>query len=134
VYGTGNALTIPVGAYAASQHYGNTFGQGNPNQQNTIPLAYSLFSSFPQIQEYGEKNSFRAEPYHRLDLGIQFHKKLKRHERTWEISVYNAYNRKNPFFYQIDSKFDQVKGTQKTGLYRYSIFPIIPSFSYNFKF
>jgi hypothetical protein len=39
--------------------------------------------------------------YHRMDIGIQFHKKKRWGERTWEISFYNAYNRKNPFFYFI---------------------------------
>jgi hypothetical protein len=134
VYGTGNALTIPVSSYNASQHLGNINFRQQGQQAVAQPLSYSLFSLYPSVQEFGEKNSFRAEPYHRLDLGIQFHKKMKRHERTWEFSVYNAYNRKNPFFYQIGSKYDQSKQVMKTSLNKYSIFPIIPSLSYNFKF
>ncbi len=118
VYGTGNALTIPVGTY------------------NTFQDRYILNGShaFPnKNNEFDSKNSFRAEPFHRMDIAIQFHKKKKRHERTWEFGLYNAYNRKNPFFYDINTKYDaQNKGTNV--LTRYSLFPILPSFSYNFKF
>lgn len=107
VYGTGNAITMPLSNYVIEY----------PSK--------SLYSTEKKYTYYGdEKNSFRMAPYHRLDLGIQFHKKMKRHERTWEFSIYNAYSRQNPYFYYIDgNKLKQV-----------SIFPIIPSFSYNFKF
>jgi hypothetical protein len=118
VYGTGNALTIPVATYSAFQD------QHDPNGYISYPNKYN---------EYDKKNSFRAEAYHRMDVAIQFHKKKKRHERTWEFGLYNAYNRKNPFFYNINTKYDaQNKGTNV--LTRYSLFPVLPSFSYNFKF
>ena len=56
------------------------------------------------VKEYSTKNNFRMKAYHRLDIGIQFHKEKKWGERIWEISVYNVYNRKNPFFYYTDYK------------------------------
>lgn len=122
VYGTGNALSVPLAEYQSPllAEYGNY-----PRKTN----------------EYGSKNSFRAEANHRLDLGIQFHKKVKKHERTWDLGVYNLYSRKNPYFYEVatNENFAQAApGTQKQPaklvLKRYSLFPIIPSFSYNFKF
>ena len=67
--------------------------------------------------------------YHRLDMGIQFHKKKKWGERVWEISVYNAYNRKNPFFY-----YGYTDGNNIGRLKQVSLFPIIPSITYSFKF
>ena len=67
-----------------------------------------------------------------LDIGIQFHKKTKWGERTWEISVYNVYNRKNPYFYTTDT---EIKNGKEYGyLKKYSLFPIIPSITYSFKF
>lgn len=46
------------------------------------------------------KNNFKGENTHRLDLGIQFHKETKRgNERTWSFSLYNVYARKNPIYY-----------------------------------
>ncbi|GGD42797.1 TonB-dependent receptor [Emticicia aquatilis] len=133
VYGTGNALTMPLSRYNGYSNYNTRFGANNAINNSNTPVS-PLFAG-RAVQEYGEKNTFRAEPYHRLDLGVQFHKKKLRHERTWEISIYNAYNRKNPFFYQLNSKVDPSNSSQSiTILQRYSIFPIIPSFSYNFKF
>jgi hypothetical protein len=121
VYGTGNALTVPLAEYSA-----------NPHQPSRT--LYNFQFSQP-VNDYGEKNSFRAEPYHRLDFGIQFHKKKRRHERTWEFSFYNLYNRRNPFFYNLQTKSGNGPGQPSTTvLKRYSVFPIVPSFSYNFKF
>jgi hypothetical protein len=71
--------------------------------------------------------------YHRLDLSIQWHKKKKWGERSWELSVYNAYNRKNPFFYYIGSRTDAQGNTVNT-LKQITLFPIIPSLSYHFTF
>ena len=76
--------------------------------------------------------------YHRLDLGIQFHKMKKWGERIWEISVYNVYNRKNPFLYYNDTKTvidPKTSGPTEIGILKQvSIFPIIPSVTYSFKF
>ena len=131
VFGTGNALTMPLSRYNGYSNFNTRFGANNAINNPSTPVS-PLFAG-RAVQEYGEKNTFRAEPYHRLDLGVQFSKKKRRHERTWEISIYNAYNRKNPFFYQLNTKTDANNQTINI-LPRYSIFPIIPSFSYNFKF
>ncbi|MCF2489877.1 TonB-dependent receptor [Dyadobacter sp. CY347] len=121
VYGTGNALTIPISKFTT---YGNHFV---PNYWNV--------TTGQTTTEYGEKNSYRAEPYHRMDVAIQFHKKKKRHERTWEFGLYNAYSRRNPFFYNINNKQDPTDPNKRVNvLTRYSLFPVLPSFSYNFKF
>lgn len=131
VYGTGNALTIPLSRFNGYQDNASV-QPFQPNQVNWYGAP---------VNEYGPKNSFRAEPFHRLDLAIQLHKKMKRHERTWEFGLYNAYNRRNPFFYNIGTErgpdpfnSTQSGNTYKTVLKRYSLFPILPSFSYNFKF
>ncbi|MFD1144887.1 TonB-dependent receptor domain-containing protein [Larkinella insperata] len=122
VYGTGNALTVPLADYPSRPH------QPVNNLFNSYyPGGFYPFSR--PANDYGEKNSFRAEAYHRMDFGIQFHKKKRHHERTWEFSVYNLYNRRNPFFYSLQNN-DQGQVVLK----RYSVFPIVPSFSYNFKF
>lgn len=112
VYGTGNAITLPVSSYVAPLH----------NLHPHPSMGYSEYS------EYTAKNGFRMASYHRFDFGIQFHKTKKRGVRTWEFSIYNLYNRKNPYFYFIEST---AKGNV---LKQISLFPIIPSFSYNFKF
>lgn len=121
VYGTGNAVTMPLSAYGAIEHHDLLIDGGFP------------LNNFYDNMEYGQKNNYRMEPYHRLDLGVQFHKQKKWGERIWEISVYNVYNRKNPFFYDI-SYSSNGQGLSYTRLKKISLFPIIPSFTYSFKF
>jgi hypothetical protein len=125
VYGTGNAITLPTGEYQASGHN----AQVRSNNQG-YPGYYQWAGSY--YNDYGPKNSFRMAAYHRMDIGIQFHKQKKWGERTWELSVYNAYNRKNPFFYYISS--EEKNGKSKSVLNQITLFPIIPSFTYSFKF
>lgn len=111
IFGTGNAFTMAVGKYFTPD--------------NT------------EIHIYEEKNSFRMRSYHRLDVGVNFHKQKKRGIRTWSLSVYNLYNRENPYYYFFDTKGSgsyYSGGTDVTVVKQQSLFPFIPSFSYSFKF
>jgi hypothetical protein len=131
VYGTGNAVTLPASKYYLSQNYPDTYQMpgGWPREFNPNGI---------YANDLTEKNNFRMGSYHRLDIGIQFHKVKKWGERIWEISVYNAYNRKNPFLYYNDSKTVTDPQTNKPTeigiLKQVSLFPIIPSVTYSFKF
>lgn len=127
VYGTGNAVTLPTSEFYLVEKY-----PGSYNPPNQHYLFSSPFYNMGNFNDLGEKNNFRMAPYHRLDLGIQFHKKKKWGERTWEISVYNAYNRQNPFFYYNDTKSSS--GMLFSKLKQVSLFPVIPSVTYSFKF
>jgi hypothetical protein len=125
VYGTGNAITLPTSKFTPLEHLGN-----DPiNYPENYPNYY-----FRSDYDFGDKNSSRMGSYQRLDLGIQFHKKRKWGERIWEFSVYNAYNRKNPFYYYISEDYDSATKTRYGKLVQVSLFPIIPTFTYSFKF
>lgn len=114
VYGTGNAISMPLYKYPAAP----------------INDMYQGFWGGNTIYHYGERNNFRMNAYHRLDLGVNFVKTTKRgYERTWNISVYNAYSRKNPYFIYPTTD-DQGNDIFK----QVSLFPVLPSFSYNLKF
>lgn len=108
VYGTGVAFTAPLSKF-------DVIG----NDQNT-----------QQVTNYTERNGERLPAYHRLDLGMNFHKKTKWGQRTWNVSVYNAYNRQNPYFIYLQNVPSQDKSVVK----QVSLFPIIPSVSYIFSF
>jgi hypothetical protein len=116
VYGTGNAITLPLAKYPVVIH-----SEYMPNWMY-------------EVSSYGGKNEQRMEAYHRMDIGVQFHKVLPKFERTWEVSLYNLYNRKNPYFYYIDQDYDPATGEWSNLLKKISIFPIIPSVSLNIKF
>jgi hypothetical protein len=115
VYGTGNAITLPKAEYDAPTH----------NPGHSTP---DYGSNFIFATDFGEKNSFRMAAYHRADIGVQFYKKLKRCERTFELSFYNVYNRHNPYFYYIGGSND------KRVLKQVSLFPVLPSVSWTYKF
>ena len=121
VYGTGNAITMPQGYLRGSGHY-----------QGSIPEVWDpasgLFNN--EVIDYGKRNSFRMEAYHRLDLGFQFRKEKANGIKTWELSFYNAYNRFNPFFYYGDMND---AGTLRI-LKKATLFPLIPSLSWSYKF
>jgi hypothetical protein len=114
VYGTGNAITLPLYRYTS--------------------LIPSIFGSFhyQEIENIGDKNAFRMKTYHRLDLSLEIESKKNEHRRFkgfWRFGIYNAYNRNNPYFITT-GRTDAGKRTFR----QISIFPIIPSVSYKFKF
>ena len=111
VYATGNAMTVPLGFY--------------------------LFNG-SMVQEYSRRNEYRMAPYHRLDISVDwFIAKRKHFETSLNFSIYNVYNRKNPFFifYETQTNVDVSQGTfeLETKAYQMSLVPIMPSITWNFK-
>jgi len=75
--------------------------------------------------------------YHRLDLGATFHpkqKKPRRFKSTWNFGIYNVYSRQNPYFIYFATKTDEVDQTITIEARQVSVFPILPSVTWNFKF
>lgn len=122
IYATGNTLTLPSSWYVQEQNL--------------------LFN-------YGARNSTRMAPYHRFDLSatlydrpyktktdasgkeIQIKKKFR---SNWSFSIYNVYNRANPFFLYVDNDGNFLNGDFKISVKQVSLFPIIPSATWNFEF
>ena len=76
------------------------------------------------------------EPYHRMDVALTLKNKEKRkYESSWTLSIYNIYNRQNPYFiyFEQNGRFGNGEQSQMTAQ-QVSIFPIIPSISWNFNF
>ncbi len=123
VYGTGTAHTLPTERYYGQGMYNYYYDIYGPGTENT----QSLFNG--EINHVDGRNSIRAADYHRLDVNFRKIHKTKLGEMAFNIGVYNAYNRKNPFYYYIgyDSRGNRA-------LTRVSLFPFIPSVSWSFKF
>ena len=102
-------------------------------QSTTMPQQFYISES-TVAKDYGPRNGYRMEAYHRLDLSAIWKlKESNKFSHELVFSIYNVYNRKNPFFYYIDTKFDQHDGVKNTA-YKVYIFPILPSITWNFKF
>jgi hypothetical protein len=105
VYNTGNAVTFPNGKYEVN---GQT------------------------VFYYTQRNGYRMPAYHRLDFGATLQgKKTKKWEGSWTFSVYNAYNRANAYAIIFQNDPNNPSQTQAV---QYSLFKIVPSITYNFKF
>ncbi len=123
MYRTGHVTTLPTANYKAYNEL--VFldpGQGDFNHHAIRAVDY-----------YGERNNFRMPDYHRLDVSLTHTKQKKWGQRSWNLSVYNAYNRMNPYFLQVDRPFRRPDERDRT-LYQVSLFPILPSISYGFTF
>ncbi|GAB3930766.1 TonB-dependent receptor [Larkinella terrae] len=127
VYGTGQALTLPISRFSGFENRPSSSANSGSAQEQ-------LFGPAPNVKEYGGRNSFRAEAYHRLDVGFRFQKQRNRFARTWEVGIYNVYNRRNPFYYSLEGKDQGVGKHSKSVLYKYSLFPMVPSVSYTVSF
>ncbi len=126
VYNTGNCATL------AMQNY-----QGMPDNIYMDGSGYT-----GRLEHVPSRNNYRYDPYHRLDLSISFHKQKKYGVRTWNISLYNAYNSKNAFMmypstiygYIYDDNGNPIAEKDTRSMVKLTIFPIIPSFTYSYKF
>jgi len=123
VYSTGNAITLPVERY---------FYEGRV------------------IDVYGARNSFRMAPYHRADFSLTYYPKAmkkvfdaetgkeiekpKRFKTNWNFSVYNLYNRRNPYFIYFGNSGNLEEGSLQVKAYQVSLFPVLPSVTWNFEF
>jgi hypothetical protein len=98
----------------------------DPNNPSTIVIPHNSEDT---------RNNYRIPAYHRLDLSATLYPKKKegrKWEYFWVASIYNVYNRQNPF----SVYFQQTPGnSQQTQAVQYSIIGrIIPAVSFNFKF
>jgi len=129
-YRTGEAITLP-----SSRFLMNDLAGIRSTGLSFDPNGGVLFNPGLIVPVYQERNSFRMPDYHRLDLSVTYNFKPKKHfEHSLNFSVYNAYNRANPFFLY----FDTVTNDQDipTGFEAkvVALFPALPSFTWNFKF
>lgn len=109
VYGTGNAVTVGSQTYNASDYFGSSWNS--------------------DLINYSSLNGYRMPAYHRLDIGANRKREKKYGLSVLSLSIYNVYNRNNPFY--LYKGFNQSGNPALIGV---GLFPIIPSISWNFKF
>lgn len=100
------------------------------------PVEYNPYTGFSlnanYVDDLSERNNFRMPSYHRMDLSLTHVKKKKWGERSWNISIYNAYNRQNPYYLEMTQSYTGQSFDRSVS--QVSLLPILPSFSYGFKF
>lgn len=117
-FATGNAITLPEQVYRdiQSDAYGNLV--------------------LKNIILYSKRNAYRTRDIHRLDISFEFFKQRKHYARKWSFGLYNAYNRGNPYYFDVQTDNDVSTGKLITtfNLRQNNLIPILPFFSYNIKF
>ncbi|WP_235298385.1 TonB-dependent receptor [Portibacter marinus] len=96
IYGTGNAITLPL----------EGFLDDNGNE----------------ILNYQTRNNFRLPPYHRFDISLNYDREFGNYKFSSSIGAYNLYNRQNPYYVYLF----QNPNTDEYSLRQISIFPILP--------
>lgn len=125
-----------VGAYNLNQGWklGASFVYAT-GQPITIPVRRYVIEGIFTYQ-YGNRNAFRMEAIHRLDVSATYTKPDQhKFKSSWTFAVYNVYARQNPFFYYIESTGSPYDNSIKLQAKKVSIFPFpIPSVTWNFTF
>ncbi|NJL77360.1 MAG: TonB-dependent receptor [Saprospiraceae bacterium] len=119
----------------------------NPQWKVSSIFVYSSGTTFTPIRSiylveqninylFGDRNSARVEPYHRLDVSATLTPEQledKPFTYSWTFSIYNLYDRRNPLFSYYSPEQDENTGKVHVVARRVSFFPVIPSVTWNFK-
>lgn len=114
VYGTGHTITSPSG--------------------RVFVPAYGWSQDFQWFDDFTGKNNQRLRAYHRFDLGLRYTVEKPKFTYSIHIDIYNAYNRRNPFFVTLQPSFDERANATRFQAQQTSLLPMIPSIAYLFKF
>jgi hypothetical protein len=125
VFQSGQAYTMPSGQFIIDP--GVAYQPTSPTgAQTSLPFVQAFSRGPYSLQLYTERNGFRLPPFHKLDVNFTHYFRWFDLPFNVAISVYNVYNRRNPFAWVIDANKGEVV--------QYTLFPIIPTLSLGFKF
>jgi outer membrane receptor protein involved in Fe transport len=103
-------------------------------QPTTIPISVYVMNG-TIVQNFSERNSIRLPDYHRVDVAMtRKPDERKKLQSTWTFSIYNMYNRLNPFFIYYDLKWDYEKNLLSTRTRQISLLPVLPSVTWTGRF
>ncbi len=126
-----------VGIYEVNQQWklSSVFVYATGNA-TSLPEKFYLIEGV-LTQQFSRINQYRLAPYHRLDLSATYiptPKKERKWKHSWVFSIYNVYSRQNPYFLYYNQTGSAFAGTLQVQAKQVSLFPVIPSVTYNFKF
>ncbi|MEK7253348.1 MAG: TonB-dependent receptor, partial [Bacteroidota bacterium] len=113
---------------------GFTYASGSaftfPSQEYDFILPSGIITHPLVIDEL---NGFRLPAYHRLDFSVNYLFSQRKARHTLILGVYNAYNRKNPFFVTLRNRFTDDNKIFKEPV-QVSLLPIFPTLRYTIEF
>lgn len=126
-----------VGTYELNPRwrFGAVFVYGTGNA-TSLPQRFYIVEGV-LTQEYSKINQYRLPSYHRMDISATYTPKpnvKKRLKSSWVFGLYNTYSHLNPYFIYYDQTGSPYDGTLQVEARQVSLFPILPSVTWNFKF
>lgn len=104
---------------------------GSANPEISAKIDFFSTALYPiRSETFGQRNTIRAVPYHRMDLSAVYYWPTPKGTHIFKGGFYNVYNQKNPAFYRTNvSTTSGVSAKLPV-----SLLDFMPSFSYHFKF
>jgi outer membrane receptor for ferrienterochelin and colicin len=120
VFSSGNTYSLSMEEYSVL------------SREESNPVYYEDYKPSEWIERYESRNNYRIPPTHHLDLSMNYYRKknTKGRQSIWNITIFNVYNQACPFL--IFPDFSEKKG--KHVIKQVNLLPILPSFSYTYKF
>lgn len=114
---SGNVYSLPLNEY--------------PSLGN-IEWPHQSEGDYKWLEEYGNRNNYRAKPIHHLDIGANYYRKknAKGRQGVWTFTIFNIYNSKCPYFIYPSTN----EKTGKRVLSQFTFLPILPAATYTYKF
>ena len=131
IYGTGNNYTVKSSIVQALRP-----GLYPTDNSEDAPHVSQVGFRPNEQQIAYERYNFRAEPTHRLDLNVQYKRKVgkkKQNLSIWQVGAYNVYARQNPFFFNTGRAISDDGSTQWV-LKKYVFLRFLPFITYRYEF
>lgn len=139
VYGSGNRGTLPNGFFIYEGGLSNDYGLRNSYQFAPYHrLDLNITFTPDRAAKLQKRKRVLVQQY--LEQGrdtanvVVGRKWARNFTNSFTLSVFNVYNRYNPYFIYLTRQGDFTNGTLKVGAKQVSLFPVLPSLTWNFKF
>lgn len=107
------------------------FSSGN---RFTTPTSWYFINNNP-VKEYGKYNNAQMPNYIRTDLSVNyFFIKTRKKESAINFSIFNTFNIENPIYTVLNIEVDEDKQKIEVKPERKTLYSILPSISWRFKF
>ncbi len=138
VFATGNTITLPISRYIFEGQVLSEYGPRNSYRMAPYDRLDLAATWYPDRQKRLAKKNERLKAKMEKK-GLPYEEKpprkwVKDYTCSWTFSVYNVYNRANPYFIYFETDGEILKGNFSITAKQVSLFPILPSVAWNFKF
>jgi hypothetical protein len=141
VYATGSAITMPVSWYLIEGNVVYDYGDRNdfrmaPYHRMDIAATWTPDRK-KRLAKKELKRKEKSTESNKAEISVNesiLKRATKNYESSWTFSVFNVYNRANPYFIYQDTQRNRETGAITNTAKQVSLFPILPSATWNFRF